>query len=591
MSLIRFGRAGRTRMHSREDEARVTRPMRALRPAMAATFRLALVLAAPFALAAVLLGLSLPTNHDEYQYVAAGHLFARARIYAEYFYSQTPFYPAALSAWLWATDGVVPSGYVSARLFTIAWSLIYVVALLHALLRLSPSRLLAVAILAAVFCVDIMRLPLRVARNDMMPLALTAVALAVLVEACLLDTARRRLRAALHLLAGLLIAAAVGTKQSYAIVAVTAVAYALAAPHLPLRDRWRSQVLPMAIGGAAGAIPMLVIVAAAPASFLYAVSEYHATHHLWWAAPTAAEEAVFRSVANRAYVVFRGFANPPLAALGLGFLACMAAVAASGRRALAPDLRPLWSILLLAALTVAVGIPAFLVPAVLHGQYLAPVLPFVAVCAAAGAALSAEVARGRARAGVRRWMHLWAVFAFAGALAYGLFLPGSGPLALLRAMALDNVRDDRAAWMTEHARRVDARLQEVLGPPRRELRIATIMNAYPVSAGFGIHRELASAPFFYQTNDRLPPGQVVALAGTSPRLARDWLRREDVQAVLLGYDPLLEMPFLAHARESGFLCFRVDLRGGQADVVLPAAGQLWVAPALARTRPDCGAGP
>ena len=146
---------------------------------LASTRAATLAVTFAFCAIAVVLGLSLPTNHDEYQYVAAAHLFREMRIYADFFYSQPPYFPAFLSAWLALTDGLVASPYVASRIFNILWSILFIAALFQILFRLSPSRLFAASVGMALICVEITLLPLRVARNDMMPLALTTAALAL----------------------------------------------------------------------------------------------------------------------------------------------------------------------------------------------------------------------------------------------------------------------------------------------------------------------------------------------------------------------------------------------------------------------------
>jgi hypothetical protein len=291
-----------------------------------------LVTLALCALAAVL-GLTLPTNHDEYQYVAAAWLVSEARPYLDFFYSQTPLFPVALAGWLGLADGLLPSSYLAARLFTIVWSAVFVAALSHVLFRLSPSRLLAAAITIALLCTEILDLPLQTARNDMMPLALATVALALMVHAFWVEQIAARARAALHLVAGVLLALAVGTKQSYAFVAGVAALATLLSPHLPPGPRLRSQFLPLAAGGALGALPLALLTAPDIENFLYANLEFHRTHHLWWSSRTPEEEAAISSLAVRAYVLARTLATAPMVLLGLLFAACLSLALARGQSA------------------------------------------------------------------------------------------------------------------------------------------------------------------------------------------------------------------------------------------------------------------
>ncbi|WP_270933896.1 hypothetical protein [Falsiroseomonas oryzae] len=545
---------------------------------------------------AIAVGLSLPTNHDEYQYIAAAHLVPELRLYADVFYSQTPYFPWALAGWQAVTGWLVESPYMAARLFNIAWSLIFLVTLLNLAARLAPLRLLAVGICAASVGVGLMELPIRVARNDMMPLALATLALLQLARACWLDAEAGRQRVLLHLGAGLLLAAAVGTKLSYAHVAAVAVLHAILDPQLPWGARWKLRVLPLVAGGVLGAVPMLAMAAASPENFLYATTEFHQTHHHWASSATPEAYEAIGSLAVRAYVLFRVLATLPYLLLALVFAACIAVALLARHRAGDPEEVRLWSICLLCVGTVLASIPMFIMPKPLHAQYVAPVVPFVAIAAASATALMRRRARAARLGDGRAWLFGAAALLIGGALVQAFVAPRLGPISYLRFLTAMSLRDPSGGpwlehgglWVAPHMRRVAGRLQDVLGPPQPGLRIATVMNTYPIEAGFGIHRELAGAPFFYQTNDRIPPALVERLRGTSPELAPAWLERAQVRAVLVGYMPALDAPFRAHARRHGFLCFTVDLSGSRSDREETGAGELWVAPELARAAPDCG---
>jgi hypothetical protein len=142
-------------------------------------------------------------------------------------------------------------------------------------------------------------------------------------------------------------------------------------------------------------------------------------------------------------------------------------------------------------------------------------------------------------------------------------------------------------WVASHAQQVRARFHEVLGSGSRTLKIATLMSEYPLDAGFGIYREFAGAPFFYRSNDDLPPERVTQLIGTAPRALGSWLSEHQVTAILVGYhERALEKGFLEYARAGNFACFSVSLQGAYQINY----GQLLVSRHLARASPDCTIG-
>ena len=75
---------------------------------------------------ALMVGFSIPTNHDEFQYIAAAHLVGSERLYAEFFYSQTPYFPILLSLWLDELVHVLDSPYVLSRAFNALWSVVFI---------------------------------------------------------------------------------------------------------------------------------------------------------------------------------------------------------------------------------------------------------------------------------------------------------------------------------------------------------------------------------------------------------------------------------------------------------------------------------
>ncbi|MEL7029978.1 MAG: hypothetical protein AAGL49_12415, partial [Pseudomonadota bacterium] len=114
---------------------------------------------------------------------------------------------------------------------------------------------------------------------------------------------------------------------------------------------------------------------------------------------------------------------------------------------------------------------------------------------------------------------------------------------------------DAPEWLA----RVGGALEEALGPPNRDIQIATLLGAYVLGAGYGVYSELAGAPFFFDTNDRLAPDKLARLNGVSPDTVYGWLGEQDVRAILTGYNRHFEKEMVRYAEDNGFVAVPVPL--------------------------------
>lgn len=518
-------------------------------------------------------GISLPTNHDEVQYLASAFLNRTSNVYGDFFYSQTPYFVIALDWWWRITELFTDQYYLSARIFNVLWSFTFIFVSFFTFKTLSKNWLFSSLITFLVVTSSLLDISLRVTRNDMMPLALSALAL-FLVSLSIQPKHSDR-SSQLHFAAGLLIAIAAGSKQSYAFIAVSFAIYALAAA-MARSTNFKAVLLPMFLGGLIGALPAIWSVGQHFQNFLYANIDFHRESHALYSMgeiPGLRRRIIdlLKLMRDPSLILLGGIAFAMLLSARFGFKAMRGFASTAEAR-----------ILLLCGLASISVLISCLLVAPVHFQYLAPVLPFAggAVAIVAGATDS-KIARD--------WVVILGLV-MAQAVP-GLFLYKDGPLAHVRSMMSKGVETElnvRRAWShnkwaATHFSIVRSQLHGALGPPDRELKIATLMSYYPIDAGFGFYPAFASAPFFYRTNDMLDARLLERLRGTSPSRVANWLKANDVQTILVGYDAKLEDGFKKYAASEGFVCFQIDLRGAYRT----NAGQLLVAKEHARGKPDC----
>jgi hypothetical protein len=526
----------------------------------------------------VTVGLALPTNHDEFQYIAAAALARSGSVYKDFFYSQTPYFPVALS---WIYGLVAPDHLlVASRMFNVLWSLTFVAALLAVHLRVARHALFAVGLSTVVLLCPLLDLPLRTARNDMMPLALATLALAVVVYSTGSDS--QKVRSAGYLVTGILLSAAVCTKQSYAFVALAFAIHAL----IPLRtsfiDQVRTTAFPQAFGGLAAALPAVWIASQQLENFVYSIGEFHQTLHLAF----RGEETP--SFVDRSRIVLDVLIDPALlllGALGAGLLAIQGFKLT--RALLTHEIARTLLLTLLAAFAVTVSL-FFANP--LHKQYAAPLLPFLSTFVAA--LYNWCITSSRESFIRQRVLRSLGVALIPLAILSSLGLSSRGMLPHLWRLSQHRytAESTEAPWsrgekvfIMEHANAVRAQMHRVLGEQNRSLRIATLMPSYPLDAGYGIYAELSGPPFFYRANDHLSSEQRRQLRGISPTTSAAWLNSVRAEAVLVGYDPRLEVQFLEYAISKNFKCYRIDLEGAH----MARVARLYVSPILTHSPPSC----
>lgn len=546
----------------------------------------------------LVIAFSLPLHIDAHQYLASAAFWADPEIalYRDYMHSQAPYQPTLLGLWTRALEIEGVGFYLEARLFNALWGIVFLLCLARILTVLSANALWGVFGLLAVFTSAYMEIPLRLVRNDMLPLALTALALLVLLPA--LRGGPDRAAALRYAAAGALLGIATMVKHSFAFPALGLFVFALTASFAAGGDRLRMAALPVALGGLAAGLPGLAVLLANGPNALYALVEFHRTAHV---ATFLADPAAGVTLADRLRWTVVALADLSAAAMGLCILllAGLAALRPAARAGIAQPFEP--RLIGLCLIMIACTAVSFPLAKPLLWQYVAPVLPF----ATALLAVLSRIAL-RPEGGVVRGVAGVALPAAAGVLVIvgGLGMVqhnlGGRLVSALHHVAVvlrgpypdrDVVYGPRPVgerlWLQETMTGFTDQIDTILRPEARAgLVVATDMPAFPLEAGLGIYPELASMPFFYDLNDSLPPEDLARLHGVGPGSIGAWMAEADVRAVLVAeahsWNKGAEME--AYAIDRNMACFTLDLRGAY----LANAGRLYLDPALAARPGDCG---
>ncbi|OYQ31541.1 hypothetical protein CHU95_20580 [Niveispirillum lacus] len=473
-------------------------------------------------------------NHDEEQFLAAAVLAMDQVPYRDFLYLQPPAYPALLSG-LFRLLGLTEGFFLVARLANLGFTLAALAALWCFARRqaVAPWPALAVTLLFAT-CTAIQP-AIDSMRNDMAPCALALWAVVLL----LWEGQRERPRQAMTVLAGLLLAGAVGMKLSYVFAPCLLILWSL----------WqRRTLLPGLIaGGSLGGLLLLPWPVAGWDGFLEGVFTYHrVTPALWHA--EAGLGSWFEMEYLAEFLNRRVFTDAVLA--GLLFLVTAWVL---GRRdaAVKAVLRDrqmgLLAALMLGALVFG------LLPRPPYIQYFMPFAAFTLLAMAAAWPALESVGRMRAA--------LLTAVVLLGALPGTLVLLANAPRLL-----------QPEKWMvsriTEAGNGIRAAMQAAnvtAGP------VATLSPIPVLEVGLSIYPELSTGPFFYRTADRLSAESLQALNAVGRRDLPALLAAKPPAAILIGREGLaLEQPLLDYAMTHGFVERPVPgLRGMRLFIAAP----------------------
>ncbi len=501
----------------------------------------AVILFAGLALVAVVLVFATPVNHDEDQYLAASVLAGRLRLYQDFLYVQTPLQPE-LTAPL---AGVAPGWtFLVLRLVSAGCGLAALGGVWTAQRRLGVARRraeLAVLLMASCYTFQYCA---SVARNDALPMALLAWAIAE-AAAALRATARRPwLRWAM---CGLLLGAAVSAKVSFApLLGVTGV-FVCGRLMREASRRRAVEATALGAGALAGLAPIAIAWASAPEAVGFALAGF------WGDGP-------------RRWYVANGLEHrmAPLCKLlyGLGDLLlgpALAALVLTGLSRLRPgpvrcgDVRSR-----LAARPDDPGRPGGGVRAVAHLQ---------AVFRAAPAAAFRPPRPGRREGRRPAWAQ--------GLVALGA---GIGGILLLTKVA-------QAAWTGRWTPVEVARENGWIGETLRRARasgpIATLSAHAVLDSGYPLDPRFAGGAMIYRSADGVVAPLRRRLHITSPNSLAADLDAAPPSAIVTGYEGVggdtrvdLDAPLRAYAQARGYVPSRSPAGAAQLYVRPQGAGRV-----------------
>ncbi len=510
--------------------------------------------------AAVLLRiLNYEMRRDEQLYASAGKLLEAGAPYADFFYNHVP-----ASAWLFRLMNIlVPGDHVllAARLGVFAGWLLLAGAVAWTSWRLTRSRPMAVfATLALVANEVTLGVVGMTATNNFLPLPFVYLGLALFVlglegRGAMRGDGDGRGPAPITIaLAGFCLAIAASLKVSAGVAIPPVVVATLLAPAgLAVADRLRRVTAPLALGGVLGAAPVILSFLRGPERFLAHVVGFHTGPHVkYWAENSGpGGEAVAMSAPAKALLAFEVLFSGVNIVLVLvaAILLAMYAVARSPRAAIHD-----FALLLVIA---AIGLSLLMsfVPTPAFPQYFAPPL---AVAPLVLAMLFARIEPG-----------LKPQFNLTLAAASAVVLVLAAPRLLQHAPKI--VRPD--AWTVNRVHNAGADIAARMEAAGLKGKVATLLPLYALEGGLPVYPEFATGQFAYRLADITRDDLLRHYVTTSPTRVRALFEAEPPAAILVGFEPALERPFVEFAEAEGYRRiedFRLKDRYGQGVLYLRA---------------------
>lgn len=451
-------------------------------------------------------------NHDEEQFLAAARLTLDGAIYRDFIHLQPPYYVELLGA-IYRLLGLEHGFFFTARLINLLATLAACLALWHRADRAPGPGFATIALF--ITCTAIQP-GIDSARNDMMPCALALWGASLVMG----ELTAPRCRSREILLAGILLAAAVGIKLSYAFAPLAVALYlAWKRPRL---------LVPLIAGGVVGTLPMLLFIPAGWEGFKAGVFDYHrVTPMLWHAEMGLSHYFGLEYLAE--FLNRRVLTDATLAALLL-----LATCLFAGRRN--PDIaramreghNGLTLLLLLGALVFG------LLPRPPYIQYFQPFAAFAIFSLPAC------------------WVSLAGFAPMRRALLSAALLVGCLPGGLVMLATVPKLLTPDK-WMVNRVAQTGHSIRDLLAARGLTGPVATLSPIPVLEAGLSIYPELATGPFFYRTGDRLTAQAITALKGVSRQTLPELLATRPPAAILVGRETgPLETPFIDYAQKHGF---------------------------------------
>lgn len=466
-------------------------------------------------------------RRDEQLYVPPTRLLDDQSIYQDFFYNHTPgaawlFHAirrltgsdyllldarlGVFAGWLLLIGGIGAISYALTRSYWTSWGIV--------VLTLANELFLSVTGMGAT--------------NNFLPLPFAFLGLGLFALAVVSTSVRSTMAAA----AGLCLSLGVVFKISgVAFILPVALAALLLPRELAFRERLVRVVLPLAVGGLVGALPILFYLVSDPTGFLAHVVGWHlGPHAQYWLSGAAPDEGAVTSRAGKltfAYEIWIGGAG----SLGLVALLLLALIR---RQDPTPHRSGTGALLLLAACAFCVGAAFSLLPTPSFPQYFAPPL----VCLPLALALLARDLSSTARAQAAAVLLCVATIA----------LLAQAPRLVQNLATLPH--PERWAVARVHQAGVD--IARHLDAAQSRGKVATLAPLYPLEGALPVYPELATGLFAYRTAALTPASLASHYRMVSPAGIPALLASDPPAALLLGFEPALEKPLLDYALSQGY---------------------------------------
>lgn len=470
-------------------------------------------------------------RRDELMFVPPAVLLHEHSLYRDFFFNHVPY-----SAWIFrgAERLFGDLGLLfSARLAVCAAWLVLVAAVGLTVLRLSGSGGLAlICALSLMTTEGLLNQTGMAATNNLLPLAFSSVGAGLFLVA----TVAGPPKPAPLLLAGFCMAVAAATKISAVVLVPPLLAGAFLMPAgMPLRLRMSRVVLPLTVGGLIGGAPALAVFAADPARVFAHVVGFHTGPHVaWWAQNGATEPGVAMGLGGKIQIAHALWLGSSSLVLFVVLLFLMLIGSREQGRPGSQTVTERRALAVVAAAIAATAAMAF-VPSPGFPQYYAPplaLLPFLPALA------------------MRRLGPAYREQAAPVLLAAGLAMAVIGaPRLLPAAMTWIDLGSSTPAASAEAGSEIRERLEaEGLASGR----VATLMPIYPLESGLDVYPEFATGPFAYRIAGVTGPDLAEYFVMAGPEDLAELFAADPPAAILTGFSPELEGPFLQWAQAHGY---------------------------------------
>ncbi len=507
----------------------------ALPPAsqQASKLQIAMTLALPTTLLIAIFArmMTFDIRKDEQLYAPPGRLLDDHHLYADFFYNHVPG-----SAWLFhglmvamGTDHLL----LAVRLAVFGAWLLFAVAVVTITFALTRSAVATVVVSIFVLSNDLLLAQTGMAgTNNLLPLPFAYLGMGLF----LLATRRERARSGLVLAAGLMLALAASLKINFVAFIPPVVLAAFFVPReIPLSERIKGVVLPLAVGGLIGSLPILYYLVTDPSRFSAHVIGFHTGQHVayWRAQADLGEEAAlsFGDKAKLAFLLWSSGTNllllfvTMLAFVQIGMQSGLKAVSALVLRV--PFLMVAGTFLL-AALLSFLPTPSF-------PGYFAP--PFVSVLL-----LFTLIYGWLSSESQLRLRPAWLT-----AAALALIVNAPRLLEALPKLA------SPSQWTVSRVHAAGVHLADAIRASGAKGKVATLAPIYPLEGKLPVYLELATGPFAYRSGGFAYEKVSHFYKVTSPTALEAMLATDPPAAVLVGFDSKLDEPFVHYAEANNYM--------------------------------------